>query len=294
MTDADATWALSQNGTHHHVMRAIVIDPEAASQYPRLQQDRAMASPKDRKTFWLRSLIGISLLANIILVPLAGYWIYTRGGIRHTTLESLRGNMARSPSRVQRELFHLYDRMPHRPRPIVMFGDSLVGGGLWSEWFGSQVLNRGIGGETSAEALLRVSDVAALRPAKVFILLGNNDFGVLPDEQTAANLTNIVTQLNAASPSTEIYIASILPPPSLAREQWEITVNNHYQSLARRQHLHWVDLRPWFADGRVIDRTLTTDGVHLSPNGYEVWRHAMEPIMVPQDAAISQPTSGSN
>lgn len=239
-----------------------------------------MLSLKDRKSVLLYLFVALSVLANLILVPLAGYWIYMRGGLSHVDSASLRGHITTSAIAGRREFFHALDAVPRETRPVVMFGDSLIGNGLWPEWYGTAVLNRGIPGETSSEALLRVPDIAALQPTKVFILVGTNDYGRISAEETKLNIRKAVDGLTAASPSTEIYLLSLLPPPTLERESWVIGLNSAYKAIADEQHARWVNLWPQFADGRVIDRKLTTDGIHPSAEGYKVWRQALQPYVV--------------
>ncbi|HEY8590760.1 MAG TPA: hypothetical protein VIL55_14535, partial [Naasia sp.] len=58
---------------------------------------------------------------------------------------------------------------------VVFLGDSISEFGLWEEWFPEiPVLNRGIGGETSAQVLARL-ETAITEPRAVFLLVGTND-----------------------------------------------------------------------------------------------------------------------
>jgi hypothetical protein len=75
--------------------------------------------------------------------------------------------------------------MPHAQRQSCLETPSLPPA-YGPEWFGPTVWNRDIGGENSADALLRVSDISALRPSTVFILFGTNDY--LAVDQTESNL----------------------------------------------------------------------------------------------------------
>src|SRR6516225_3782826 len=199
----------------------------------------------------------LSLLMNVLYVATAGYWVYRRGGIKNVNLRAIKGNEPPNHIVVRRELYHAFTRTPHTDKPIVMFGDSLTAAGLWGEWYGSSVVNRVIGQETTAEALLRVPDIAAMRPTKVFILYGNNDFGVVSPAESAANLRNFIFGLRSLSPATEIYLQSLLPPPSFTREAWVSQVNELFKQTADEHHLHWIDLCPNFRNGRVIDPKFT-------------------------------------
>jgi lysophospholipase L1-like esterase len=245
----------------------------------------------DRSTLFLFlffAFFGLSLLANAILIPLAGYWLQMRGGLKYFQIAALKGNRVQSGVSNRREFYHAFSSSQRVARPIVMFGDSLTASGLWSEWYSIEVLNRGIHGETTQDALMRVPDIIALNPSKVFILFGVNDFGVLPAEVTVANMREIVSRLHTGSPASEIYIQSILPPPAIDREHWVSAVNDGYKHIAREYQLHWIDLFSPFSVGPVINRQLTVDGVHLSPEGYEVWRHWIERFVSAQTAEMKK------
>jgi lysophospholipase L1-like esterase len=228
-------------------------------------------------------LFAVSLLINAGSFVVAGYWVHLHGGLRHMSVRS-NNEFARRSYDLRREFFHDFDVKPRTRRPIVMFGDSLTSNGLWTEWFGSRVLNRGIGGETSAEAFHRITDVTSLTPEKVFILTGTNDYGVLPATQTVSNIVQIVMAVRSASPKTEIYLQSLLPPPTLTRQSWTNEINEALKELAATQNLHWVDLQPAFADGPIVRREFTVDGVHPSPAGYEAWCEVLRPYLSDSEA----------
>jgi lysophospholipase L1-like esterase len=250
-----------------------------------------MAKAYDRTTmlqilFFL--FFGLSLLANAILVPLAGYWLYLRGGLRHFRLDSLKGNRPLTPSQNRREMYHAFNSSRLTEHPVVMFGDSLTAAGLWPEWYDTEVINRGIGGETTADGLSRVSDIATLHPSKIFILFGTNDSATLSADATIGNMRQIIGALRASSPTSEIYIQSLFPPMTLARAPWVTQVNEGYKRLAEEYGVHWLDLGPAFADGPVIQQRLTVDGIHLSPEGYDVWRRTVEPYIKAPSAELGK------
>ena len=88
--------------------------------------------------------------------------------------------------------------------PILMFGDSLVEGvgATVGQTLPDQlgrllqipVLNYGVSGDTTRDALVRLEDALSLKPRIAIILLGGNDFlKKIPREETFANLKTIVT-----------------------------------------------------------------------------------------------------
>ena len=225
-------------------------------------------------------LISLSLILNLAFVAVAGYWTLMRGGIQHVSAKAIIGVKPMDYSQARRELYRKADRLELGKRPIVMFGDSLTGGGLWEEWFGPSVLNRGIGGESTREALARATDVADLQPARVFVMLASNDYQKVPVEETRRNISAIIRTIHDRSPRSEVYVESLLPAPSREQERWTRVVNASLQSVASEEHARWIDLAPAFADGDLMREGLTVDGTHLNAKGYELWQRALAPYVL--------------
>ncbi len=88
--------------------------------------------------------------------------------------------------------------------PIIMFGDSLVGGvgatvgktlpEQLGRLAGVTIANYGVSGDTTRDGLARLPSALAENPRVVLILLGGNDFlKKIPREEIFANLEKIVT-----------------------------------------------------------------------------------------------------
>jgi hypothetical protein len=59
---------------------------------------------------------------------------------------------------------------------IVMLGDSLTEGGLWSEYFPNvKMLNRGLASDTTLGAFGRLDEVINRGPKTVFLMIGINN-----------------------------------------------------------------------------------------------------------------------
>ena len=71
----------------------------------------------------------------------------------------------------------LFESLPASEDDIVMLGNSITDGGEWAELLGdAHVKNRGISGDTTDGVLERLGTITRGRPAKVFLLIGINDF----------------------------------------------------------------------------------------------------------------------
>lgn len=88
--------------------------------------------------------------------------------------------------------------------PVLMFGDSLVEGvgatagqslpEQLSRLTGTAVLNYGVSGDTTRDALSQLDGALATDPKVALVLLGGNDFlKKIPREETFRNLERIVT-----------------------------------------------------------------------------------------------------
>lgn len=187
----------------------------------------------------------------------------------------------------------------------ILAGDSI------SLWFPTDLLppdrtwlNQGISGETTVGLLRRLELFADTQPQTIFVMIGIND--LLNNISTAtvlANQAQIVTELKAQHPQAKIVVQSILPHGG-AQSNWEgrdrllavsnaeiQALNQQIETLAQSQGVEYLDLYPLFADAHGnLQENLTTDGLHLSRDGYWVWRTALhlyrqQSIQSPQSPA---------
>lgn len=172
----------------------------------------------------------------------------------------------------------------------ILLGDSL------SLWFPTELLpadrywlNQGISGETSAGLLNRLELIDQTQPEVIYVMIGINDLirGVR-GQTILANQELIVRYLRRVHPKTKIVIQSILPH-SAEEATWEgrdrllaipntriQELNERLKAIAEAEGAIYLDLYPLFADANGNLKTeLSTDGLHLSPQGYLVWRNAM-------------------
>ena len=164
-------------------------------------------------------------------------------------------------------------------RLSIIVGDSL---GLWLPaeplphdrfW-----LNQSISGETTSQVLSRLPYFSQTRPQTIHIMAGINDLkNGARDAQVLDNFQRMLSRLHQQHPQAEIVIYSILPT------RWDNLpsdrighLNQALGHLARYHGARFVDLQPSFTDGQgQLRRELTTDGLHLTIAGYDLWRTAL-------------------
>jgi lysophospholipase L1-like esterase len=161
-------------------------------------------------------------------------------------------------------------------RLTVVVGDSL---GLWlpAEYLPRNRfwLNQSISGETTGQILRRLHYFDAARPDKIHVMAGINDLkNGASDDEIVRNMRQILIHLRQQHPQAQIVVHSILPTRLGNLPTDRISrVNGYIAYIANQQGATFVDLQPEFADSYgQLRRELTTDGLHLSFQGYQVWQ----------------------
>lgn len=178
--------------------------------------------------------------------------------------------------------------LPLSERDIIFLGNSINDGGEWSELFNDiRVKNRGISGDMTPGIIHRIKEVTSRKPAKVFLMIGINDLGkgVSPDS-VVKNILLINDFLLQESPSTQVYIESILPvnpnfkrfAGQVSRVKEIIRANELLKAAAAGHQFEFIDLHSKFIDAAgYLDTKYTNDGLHLVGAGYQHWRHLVYP-----------------
>lgn len=146
----------------------------------------------------------------------------------------------------------------------------LPGGQLW--------LNQGISGENSGQILKRLSALAVTRPDTIYVMAGTNDLRQgASDEVILDNIRQIVSQLRQNHPQAQVVIESILPMRLNAISNKRISnLNQQIAAIAQEAGAGYLNLNALFTDTQgQMRQDLTTDGIHLSRRGYEVWQDAL-------------------
>ena len=155
---------------------------------------------------------------------------------------------------------------------LVCFGDSITEGwmvgpgeswpSLISKKIPAEVINAGISGETSADAVRRLDEIVAMRPNACTVEFGINDFfnGFTLD-QTRANLEHIINTLQRNGIHPGIMGFSI---PQYNTVKWE----EMYSWIAEA---FGIPLMPDIFKGlREKTGTFMPDGVHPTAKGYAI------------------------
>lgn len=178
---------------------------------------------------------------------------------------------------------------PNLGNRIILMGDSITE--FWSNadcnFFENKpyLINRGIGGQTTAQILGRFDfDVIALKPKVVVILAGTNDIagntGPISLPQIMENLAAMATKAQAEN--INVVLCSVLPvfdypwKPGIIPSQKIIALNTLIKAYAEENGLVYLDYFSAMVDSsNGLNSAYSGDGVHPNKKGYRV----MEPLL---------------
>ena len=176
-------------------------------------------------------------------------------------------------------------------RRVVFFGDSITDnwskGGYGGFFAGKPYVNRGIGGQTTSQMLLRIRpDVLDLHPQAVVILAGTNDIGgnggPVGLDVIEANLTDMAEL--ATAHGVKVVLASLLPVSdktdpgghphvwTTGRPAATLRALNDWMARYAQEHGHvYLDYASALSDAAGgFKNDLTFDGLHPNAAGYAV------------------------
>jgi lysophospholipase L1-like esterase len=165
---------------------------------------------------------------------------------------------------------------------VIMLGDSITEGIDWHELFPDlRILNRGIGGDTSAGVLNRLDEVIGRRPKVVFLMIGSNDLQAgVPISVTRANVGSIVGAL--AQSQTRIVLQNVLYAAPLYRLGFNDKVdelNRSLSDLCRAPSVSCLDPNRVLADSGALSPSFSLDGLHLNTAGYLAWKREISALV---------------
>jgi lysophospholipase L1-like esterase len=166
---------------------------------------------------------------------------------------------------------------------VVFFGNSITIGWLHTmpSFFKDRpFINRGIGGQTTPQMLVRFrQDVLDLHPKVVIILAGTNDIagntGPMTLDEILGNLKSM-SELAKAN-NIEVILCSVLPAadypwrPGLEPDKKIPALNAMIKEYAEQAAVSYLDYYSALVnDINGMDKDLANDGVHPTKAGYEI------------------------
>lgn len=165
---------------------------------------------------------------------------------------------------------------------VVFMGDSITDnwGRRYGKFFtGKPYINRGIGGQTTPQMLIRFRpDVIALKPKVVVILGGTNDIAGNTGPETLEDIEDNLMSMSdiARANGIKVVLSSVMPVCDYIREQTVrrppetiIALNLWMKDYAAKNGFVYLDYyNAMLDDKQMLKKELTFDGLHPNDDGY--------------------------
>lgn len=180
------------------------------------------------------------------------------------------------------------------PVKLVFMGNSITEG--WKSFdpnfFNStDYVNRGIGGQTTPQMLIRFKqDVLDLKPKGVVILAGTNDIAGNTGPMSIQEIYNQIESMAglAALNKIEVFLCSLLPvfdypwKTGLKPVPKILALNEMLMALAVEKDYQYVDYFSEMSDKKNgLKASLGADGVHPNEKGYEIMKKVLVQALGP-------------
>jgi len=184
---------------------------------------------------------------------------------------------------------------------VIFFGDSITDMWKLEEYFpGKPYVNRGIGGQTTPQMLVRFrQDVIDLQPKVVVILAGTNDIagnsGPMRPEDIEANYASLAELARAHD--IRVIFSSVLPVHNYTPQSQDLfaqrapekilELNRWLKAYCAANGFVYLDYFSAMADDRgLLKRDLANDGLHPNMAGYKVMAPLAQAAI---DIALARP-----
>jgi len=224
-----------------------------------------------------------SLLTNIILISLFAFVLTKLGGARYVYFKMKNRGVAG----VYMHRKNIFENFPKAPTDVVFLGDSLIEQCPWDELFPDvDSKNRGIAGDMTDGLLERLEVITALSPKKLFLYIGVNDLLFHSSDYIVENYEKILSNISQQSPSTKIFVQSLLPVNNDMRKTGVTNkdiseINRQLKTLSRDKKLSFIDLHSKFVNKEgLLPERFTHDGIHLNGEAYLLWREEIKGFVI--------------
>jgi len=220
-----------------------------------------------------------SIFLNILFICGFFYIVNALGGFSYLLAKMKTKNLVG----VYEHRKNHFKELPMQKDAIVMLGNSLTQSCEWSELMQNpKIVNRGISGDMTGGLLMRLDEITQHQPAKIFLMIGVNDLSVHSLDDILKNYESIVSDILLKTPSTKLYLQSILPVNNQVRNSGKsnsdiIFLNEKIENIASKNGLDFLSLHPLFLDQEgELNANLTQDGIHLDASGYLIWKKELQ------------------
>ncbi|MGE4320098.1 MAG: GDSL-type esterase/lipase family protein [Acholeplasmataceae bacterium] len=222
------------------------------------------------------------IIGLVIIIPISGFFCFKIG--KNNAMSTIMDMFMKFGYTSKVDAFKVLNTHI-RKHGIVFVGDSITQDYNVYEYFnGSNVYNRGIGGDTSIGVYNRLKEsVYDLNPKKVFLQIGTNDLQMTEDnvEKIHDRFKKIIDNIKTFDNEIEIYILSVYPVNALIdpitvgkRRNEQILILNDLNK--KISNTIYIDIYSSLIKDGVLNQAYTLEGLHLNQKGYEIVTNILE------------------
>ncbi|MFT5471063.1 MAG: lysophospholipase L1-like esterase [Verrucomicrobiales bacterium] len=184
--------------------------------------------------------------------------------------------------------FEAGDKEKAPPKDAILFvGSSSIR--MWKldvSWPDRVTINRGFGGSTTADLLHFFERIVTpYKPKAIVVYEGDNDVSKgLSADEVFADYQKLIAKIDEQLPGTPLIFIAI--KPSIKRWKMWPVMNDANQQIAKfsetRDTLYFADIgKAMLAteSGQLDPSHFKEDGLHLTADGYKIWKSVIEPIL---------------
>ncbi len=198
---------------------------------------------------------------------------------------------------IQTKKSEIYHTPWRDERPLIlMLGDSQVEMGNWYALFqGAFAIQNGGLSQAKITDVIRLSDeIFWIKPAMVILMCGINDLGAGRSvDDTLKDYRQLLEQVCADVAKERIVVMSIMPVASIrpgdgsrSLNACVKTTNASLQEHCDKLGIIFLDITPVISTNGALNVSITSDGLHLNPTGYQLLAGSIEPLLSRQYAQI--------
>lgn len=149
------------------------------------------------------------------------------------------------------------------------------------------VLNRGVSGTKMVDLYhFRERLISPYHPTKIFIYEGDNDIALGWSPDSIRNVfIDLFHYIREQKPDATIYMVSIKPSPSRLKYKDSLLRTNKLLKdfIEKQNNAGYIDVyTPMLRDGEIVPDYYREDKLHLTSQGYEIWRQEIGPYIKKQ------------
>lgn len=223
----------------------------------------------------------IAALAVVFLVVLPN----VESSNRETRLDTIYAKTTMTGSHMQQ----LFNTLPEvREGAVVFVGNSLTAAFPFRQFKQANIVNHGIPGALVRTMIYQTEDLKEEAPALVFLEGGINDLLTgASAKEVCLSWDALLDKLQKELPETQLVVQSLLPVRQQLIRSAQVPginasvreVNVHLYAECMKRNLHYADVYSHLQEDGQLGLKYTTDGVHLTSEGYAVWAQEIEPLL---------------